>query len=787
MPNVTLPDGSVKVVPGGSTALDVAKLIGARLAKDAVGAKIDGELRDLNALIPEAGCRLDIVTPKKRDGSVNPDALFLARHSAAHVMAEAIQDVVGKDVLLAYGPPTDTGFFYDMYVPEGKKLSSDLFEKINARMAEIIKEDRAFFRYELPKDLGLDKLKAEGSKYKLDNAYRALEAGAKTLSIYSTGKPGAAVWIPSGNENVIATLGAVGDHVLGAKLQRERVDGKATSNYTVPSLIPADDIMCVPANQLFDTLGQGHWEDLCRGPHVPSTGRIGAARVMSLAAAYWHGDEDSAKIDPTYRLTRVYGTAFFSQGELDAYLNQLDEAKKRDHRVIGKQLRLFHIDEDVGQGLILWTPKGSIIRRELQTFIAAELRKQGYTEVFTPHIGRLDLYKTSGHFPYYKDSQFPPIVERDALDKLCGEGCSCAEMLRRVEGVPARLAAGINERTQKQTIAPDRVLPDAEIVDGFMLKPMNCPHHAKIFASAPHSYRDMPVRLAEFGTVYRWEQSGELNGMTRVRGFTQDDAHLFCTEEQVAAEIQGCLSLVKIIFATLGMKDYRVRVGLRDADSRKYTGSPEHWDKAEKACLDAAASLGVAFSKEPGEAAFYGPKIDFVVKDVIGREWQLGTVQVDYQMALRFDLSYVGADNARHRPVVIHRAPFGSMERFCGVLIEHFAGAFPTWLSPEQVRVLPISDKSAGYAREVENALAARGVRVAVDDSNDRIQAKVKVAADEKVPYMLVVGPRDAESRGVSVRARGVEKDLGAMSLDKFVEAVAAEIAEKRAELGVRP
>jgi threonyl-tRNA synthetase len=297
----------------------------------------------------------------------------------------------------------------------------------------------------------------------------------------------------------------------------------------------------------------------------------------------------------------------------------------------------------------------------------------------------------------------------------------------------------------------------------------------------------MPVRLAEFGTVYRWEQSGELNGMTRVRGFTQDDAHLFCTEDQIPAEIQGCLSLVKIIFNVLGMKDYRVRVGLRDPNADKYTGAKENWDKAEDACRNAAKSLGVPFSEEPGEAAFYGPKIDFVVKDVIGREWQLGTVQVDYNMAIRFDLSYIGPDNKPHRPVVIHRAPFGSMERFCGVLIEHFAGAFPAWLSPEQVRVMPISDKSVEYARRVADALRARGVRVSLDDGNDRIQAKVKVAADEKIPYMLIVGPRDAEAGTVSVRRRGVEKDLGAMPMEAFVQQLCAEIDHRRAELGVQP
>jgi threonyl-tRNA synthetase len=297
----------------------------------------------------------------------------------------------------------------------------------------------------------------------------------------------------------------------------------------------------------------------------------------------------------------------------------------------------------------------------------------------------------------------------------------------------------------------------------------------------------MPARLSEFGTVYRWEQSGELNGMTRVRGFTQDDAHLFCTEDQIPAEIQGCLSLVKTIFGVLGMKDYRVRVGLRDPNADKYTGSNENWDKAEAACLSAAESLGVPFSKEPGEAAFYGPKIDFVVKDVIGREWQLGTVQVDYNMAIRFDLSYIGPDNKQHRPVVIHRAPFGSMERFCGVLIEHFAGAFPTWLSPEQVRILPISEKTNEYADKVFAALKAAGVRCSIDESNDRVQGKIKVAADMKIPYMLIVGPRDAENGQVSVRARGTEKDLGAMGLEAFVAAVSKEIAERNAELTVKP
>jgi threonyl-tRNA synthetase len=799
VPRITLPDGSVKSFDAPVTARQVAESIGPRLALAAVGCKVNGELRDLSTML-SSDCSLSIVTETRRDAQGNtspdPDALFLSRHSAAHVMAEAIQDVIGKDVQLAYGPPTETGFFYDMFVPAGLKISSDDFGRIEKRIAEIIKEDRPFTRYEVSAKEGLPKLGREGNKYKADNALRAM--GCKGLPTRVV-----AMSVPVGSGTTIGGAGRGTSGGSGTGI------GGSDNGRTAAAIQAALDEMCGCTEKCADessaeckkcredcaaqqagaaklsfyvTGAPGkNWEDLCRGPHVPSTGRIGAVKVMSLASAYWHGDENSD------RLIRVYGTSFFKQKDLDEHLNRLEEAKKRDHRAIGKALRLFHIDEDVGQGLILWTPKGSVIRKELQTFIASELRKQGYTEVFTPHIGRLELYKTSGHFPYYKDSQFAPIIERNALEELSKSGCTCAEMLNRVEGVAERLARGLNERAGKEIIAKDRILPDEQLVEGFMLRPMNCPHHAKIFGSAPHSYRDMPVRLAEFGTVYRWEQSGELNGMTRVRGFTQDDAHLFCTEEQIPAEIQGCLSLVKTIFNVLGMKEYRVRVGLRDPDSSKYTGSAESWDKAEKACIDAAKSLGVTFSQEPGEAAFYGPKIDFVVKDVIGREWQLGTVQVDYQMGYRFDLSYVGPDNKPHRPVVIHRAPFGSMERFCGVLIEHFAGAFPTWLSPEQCRVLPISDKTNEYGHKVLGALQAAGVRATIDDANERVQAKIKVAADEKIPYLLIVGPRDAESGQVSVRARGQEKDLGAMPLEKFVSAIKHEIETKGIELGVRP
>ncbi|HYC70607.1 MAG TPA: threonine--tRNA ligase [Opitutaceae bacterium] len=528
----------------------------------------------------------------------------------------------------------------------------------------------------------------------------------------------------------------------------------------------------IPEGEAISFYQNGEFMDLCAGTHVRYTKQIKAFKLLSIAGAYHRGDERNKQ------LQRIYGTAFASKPELEAYLTQLEQAKLRDHRKLGKDLKLFHIDEDVGQGLILWTPAGSIIRQELQSFIAAELRKQGYHQVFTPHIGRLSLYKTSGHFPYYKDSQFPPVVERDYLDKLVASGCSCAEMANRIEAVSPKFAAEVNARTGTETITPDRVLPDDQLIDGFLLKPMNCPHHVKIYASQPHSYRDLPVRLAEFGTVYRWEQSGELNGMTRVRGFTQDDAHLFCTEEQVQPEILGCLALVKTVLTTLGMSDYRVRVGLRDPDSNKYTGDPANWDKAESACRTAAQTLGVPFTEEPGEAAFYGPKIDFVIKDVIGREWQLGTVQVDYNLPVRFDLTYIGADNAAHRPVMIHRAPFGSMERFCGVLIEHFGGDFPLWLAPEQVRIVPISDKVLDYAKATLDQLVAAGLRASLDTHSDKLGAKIRRGEIEKIPYVLVVGQKEAEAASASVRSRA-KGDEGVHPVAELLARFTREVATR--------
>jgi len=620
------------------------------------------------------------------------------RHSCSHVLATALLRVF-PDVKLDIGPPTDTGFYYDVDLDH--KLTQEDLTKLEAEMKKIAEENQAFIRKEVSREEATEIIKKIGQeRYK---------------------------------------LGRLAD-------------------------IPADEKISFYQN--------GEFIDLCAGTHVRYTAKLKAFKLTSIAGAYHRGDEKNKQ------LQRIYGTAFATKEELAQYLERQEQAKLRDHRKLGRDLKLFHIDEDVGQGLILWTPNGSVIRQELQDFIGGELRKQGYSQVFTPHIGKLTLYKTSGHFPYYKESQFPAFAEPDALAKMVSENCSCAELTARLEAVSPQFADQLNARVGKEMIGKERIMDADKLLDGFMLKPMNCPHHIKIFASQPHSYRDLPVRLAEFGTVYRWEQSGELNGMTRVRGFTQDDAHLFCTEEQVGAEVQGCLALVKTVLTTLGMADYRVRVGLRDPDSNKYTGTKENWDKAENACREAAKTLGVPFTEEPGEAAFYGPKIDFVIKDVIGREWQLGTVQVDYNLPIRFDLSYIGADNQAHRPVMIHRAPFGSMERFCGVLIEHFAGDFPVWLAPEQIRLVPISDKVGDYGKNLLAQLRAAGLRATLDEHSDKLGAKIRRAEIEKIPYTLVLGAKEAEAQAVSVRSRA-KGDEGVIPFAQYLERVKQEVSTR--------
>ncbi|MGA9115447.1 MAG: threonine--tRNA ligase [Bacteroidota bacterium] len=465
---------------------------------------------------------------------------------------------------------------------------------------------------------------------------------------------------------------------------------------------------------------QGGFTDLCFGPHIPSTGRIKALKLLSVAGAYWRGDERNKM------LQRVYGISFPAQEELEEHLRRLEEARRRDHRKLGVELELFMLTPRVGGGLPLWLPRGTVLRETLEAFLREEQRKRGYVQVVTPHIGKLDLYRTSGHYPYYKESQFAPI---------------------RVEE------------------------------EEYLLKPMNCPHHHQVYMARPRSYRELPLRLAEFGTVYRYEQSGELSGLTRVRGFTQDDAHIYCTPEQLKAEIRSTTELTGLVFRTFGM-EVRTRLSFRDDNQEKFGGKAEFWERAQAEIKEVADEMGLEYSIALGEASFYGPKIDFMVKDALGRIWQLGTVQVDYVMPERFGLEYTGSDGLPHRPVIIHRAPFGSLERFIGLLIEHFAGDFPVWLAPVQCVLLPITDAQLDYANKVHDDLAAAGVRVEVDARNEKVGYKIREWESRKVPYMLVLGEREKQAGAVSVR-RHTKGDLGSVPLGGFLTRILEEIRNR--------
>ncbi|MBU2556062.1 MAG: threonine--tRNA ligase, partial [Bacteroidetes bacterium] len=465
----------------------------------------------------------------------------------------------------------------------------------------------------------------------------------------------------------------------------------------------------------------GHFTDLCRGPHLPDTGFIKAIKLLKIAGAYWRGDEKRKQ------LTRIYGISFPKKKELDEYLLLLEEAKKRDHRVLGKELELFTFSQQVGQGLPLWLPKGAELREKLEQYLKRVQKNAGYESVITPHIGNVNLYKTSGHYQKYGEESFRPITTP-------------------VEG------------------------------EEFFLKPMNCPHHCEIYNHKPHSYKELPIRYAEFGTVYRYEQSGELHGLTRVRGFTQDDAHIFCTPDQIKSEFNGVIDIIQQIFSALDFKDVLIQISLRDPNNpSKYIGSEENWEKAERAIIEVAEERGLNAKTAYGEAAFYGPKMDFMVKDAIGRKWQLGTIQVDYNLPERFDLTYIGADNEKHRPVMIHRAPFGSMERFVAVLIEHCAGNFPIWLTPDQVIILPISEKYQEYAEKVLHLLKKHEIRGLIDGRSEKTGRKIRDAELKKIPYMLIVGEKEENDLTVSVRKHG-SGDLGTMSIDSFAQLITDEV-----------
>ena len=641
MINITLPDGTVKQVENGTTALDVAMGISEGLARNVLAAEVNGEVWDPQRSINE-DATLNLLTWRDDEGKRT------MWHSSAHLMAEALEALY-PGVKFWVGPPIENGFYYDVDFGDHTITDKD-FPAIESKMMELAKQKNPYIRREMSKAEALAYFQEKGDEYKLD-LLEGLEDG--TITFYD----------------------------------------------------------------------QGNFTDLCRGPHMPHTGFVKACKVMSIAGAYWKGDESQKQ------LTRVYGITFPKKQELKEYLELLEQAKARDHRKLGKEMDLFHFSEKVGQGLPLWLPKGADLRMRLESFLKEAQRKAGYEGVITPHIGNKELYITSGHYAKYGEDSFQPI-------NTPAEG------------------------------------------EEYLLKPMNCPHHCEIFKSRPRSYRDLPVRFAEFGTVYRYEQSGELHGLTRVRGFTQDDAHIFCTVDQVKEEVGKVIDLVLYIFRTLKFEDFIAQVSLRDPDNpSKYIGEDANWDKAEKAIQEVADEKGLTTVVELGEAAFYGPKLDFMVRDAIGRKWQLGTVQIDYNLPERFELEYVGADNAKHRPVMIHRAPFGSMERFVAILIEHCAGKFPLWLTPEQVKILPISDRFNEYAERVSKVLENHDIRALVDDRSEKVGKKIRDAELEKVPYMLILGENEANEGTVSVRRQG-EGDLGGMSIEAFAEHIRSEIAE---------
>ena len=635
MINITLPDGSVRQVEKGTSAMDIALSISEGLARNVLAAKVNDEVIDANRPMNDDST-LQLLTWNDKDGKST------MWHSSAHLMAEAVEFYY-PGVKLAIGPPIKNGFYYDIDFLDQTITEVDL-EKIEQKMKELAKQKNQFIRKDVSKADAIAYFKDQDDEYKLE-LLEGLDDG--TITFYT----------------------------------------------------------------------QGEFTDLCRGPHIPHTGYIKAVKLTSIAGAYWRGDETRKQ------LTRIYGITFPKNKELTEYLENVELAKARDHRKLGKELDLFTFSQRVGQGLPLWLPKGAALRERLENFLKKAQKKGGYDQVITPHIGSKELYVCSGHYAKYGKDSFQPINT-----------------------------------------------PDDE--EEFLLKPMNCPHHCEIFKARPKSYKDLPVRYAEFGTVYRYEQSGELHGLTRVRGFTQDDAHIFCTQNQVKEEFKKVIDLVLYIFKTLDFQNFKAQISLRDPETpEKYIGEDANWVKAENAIIEAAAEKELNTIVEYGEAAFYGPKLDFMVEDALGREWQLGTIQVDYNLPDRFELEYTGSDNQKHRPVMIHRAPFGSMERFVAVLLEHCAGDFPLWLTTDQIAILPLSEKYNDYAQNLLQLLNNYDIRGFVDDRNEKVGKKIRDSELGKIPFMLIVGEKEAENNQVSVRQRGGE-DLGAMDTDAFAKLI---------------
>jgi threonyl-tRNA synthetase len=636
MASVKLPDGRELAVEPGEKARDVAEKIGKRLARDAVVAKLNGELIDLDAPL-NGGGDFEVVTRDSTEG------LEVLRHSTAHAMAQAITELYPGSQL-TIGPPIENGFYYDIDV--NGKISDEDLPRIEERMREVMKRNLPIKREEVSK--------AEAEELYRDNPYK---------------------W--------------------------ELVCGLEDGDITI--------------------YRQGAFFDLCRGPHVPSTGNLGAFKLQNIAGAYWRGDENNPM------LTRIYGTAWPTEKELKAYLRRIEEAKARDHRKIGRDLKLFTFSPDVGAGIPLFLPKGEMLRHLMEGYVREVQTRHGYDHVWTSNIANEALYAKSGHLEHYLDDMFPPMVDGETR---------------------------------------------------YRLKPMNCPSHMTLYNTEAHSYRDLPVRYAEFATLYRYEKSGVLTGLTRVRALTQDDAHVFCTEEQVQEEFARALEIIQEVLDTYGFEDYKVRLSLRDPDSDKFVADDEKWARAEQALRGALDAAGVAYEPVAGEAAFYGPKADFMARDVLGREWQLSTIQVDFIQPGRLGCEYIGEDGEAHTPVLLHRAVTGTTERFMAVLIEQYAGAFPMWLAPVQAVVIPVADRHLEYAHGAQQTLSREGFRVEVDDSLNSMQKKIRENAKQKVPYLLIVGDAEVGEGTVNVRKRG-EKAQEAVGLEEFAARMREEVAAR--------
>ncbi|MBQ0074210.1 MAG: threonine--tRNA ligase [Prevotella sp.] len=654
MVKIQFPDGSVREYENGVTGMQIAESISPALARNVVACGVNGETTELNRPINE-DAKIALYRFEDEEGK---HAFW---HTSAHLLAEALQELY-PGIQFGFGPAIESGFFYDVLLPNGEMIKEGDFKKIEDKMLELARKDEAVVRQEVGKADAIAQFAAAGQTYKVEHIEQDLEDGSIT------------------------------------------------------------------------TYTQGAFTDLCKGPHIVSTGIIKAIKLTSIAGAFWRGD---AKRE---QMQRLYGISFPKKKMLDEYLVMLEEAKKRDHRKIGKEMELFMFSDRVGKGLPIWLPKGTDLRLRLTDMLRHIQKRFGYQEVITPHIGSKNLYVTSGHYAHYGKDSFQPIHTPEEDEE-------------------------------------------------YMLKPMNCPHHCEVFASKPRSYRELPFRCAEFGTVYRYEQSGELHGLTRVRSFTQDDAHIFCRPDQVKGEFLRVLDIIQAVFSIFGFNEEQVefQISLRDPkDTEKYIGTDEMWATAEQAIIDACAERGINARQETGEAAFYGPKLDCMVKDVIGRRWQLGTIQVDYNLPMRFKLEYTADDNTKKVPVMVHRAPFGSMERFTAVLIEHTAGHFPLWLTPDQVAILPISEKYNDYAEKVQDYLNTVGVRAVVDNRNEKIGRKVRDNEIKRIPYMVIVGEKEAAEGTVAMRQQG-GGEQAVMTMEEFGKRINDEVAKMLEATNIKP